>query len=206
MGHQLFCHCETASCLHGNVGLTLRGIYTFDLHRIHSKHRILPYINICYRIQNPGSRTFSFPVMFLLIMDNGILANMKCVNPVVPCIVASRIMDTASGNDIHIRPIFNIKIIVDNVGHSGGGDNHRNVYRLPICILVNINVNSLLVFFFTDLDMLTVPVADGDSVFPEIESSLLFKSFSVDHMKYFFCNFIQYHFSHLLPSYNAASR
>ena len=99
-----------------------------------------------------------------------------------------------------------IKIIVDNVGHSGGGDNHRNVYRLPICILVNINVNSLPVFFFTDLDMLTVTVADGDSVFPEIESSLLFKSFSVDHMKYFFCNFIQYHFSHLLPSYNAASR
>src|SRR5699024_4946562 len=136
--------------------------------------------------------------MLFFVMDGRILSDMERMNSVMSCIVASGIVDSTSCNDGYLCSILNVKIVVDNICHSGTGNNNRNVYRLSVRIFINIDINSLPVLFFADFDMLAVPVADGNSVFTQIEGSFLFESFPVNHTKYFLCNLIQHHL--LAPS------
>ena len=55
----------------------------------------------------------------------------------------------------------------------------------------------------TDLDVLTVPVADGSSVLTQVESAFLGKSIVIDDFQYFFYYMIQlYHYA-LTPAFPA---
>ena len=128
---------------------------------------------------------------------------MEGVDPVMTALIAAAVVDPASRNDRHVRAICDVKIIVYKIRHTGNADNDRNIDLLTLCLAVDIDIDPRLVRLLFDLDVLTVPVADGSSVLTQVESAFLGKSIVIDDFQYFFYYMIQlYHYA-LTPAFPA---
>ena len=64
------------------------------------------------------------------------------------------------------------------------------MHLLALCLSVYENVDPLLIFFLLDLNMLTVPMAECNSIAAEIERPFLLKTFSVYLSQYLLRNLI----------------
>ena len=197
--HQPFQHKQLCVCIHGHVGLTHRGIDTLDLYRIQREYRILSQFNIGHGIQDPAAGAVSLAVMLLFITHIGIFSHMEGMDPVMAALITAAVVDPAAGDDRHICSIFNIKVIVYQIRHSGNTHHHRNINLLRNGRSINKNIDARLVFFLLYLDMFTVPVTKRDSVLAEIESSALSKS-RTDLVQYLLCDRIQLYHQFLPPS------
>ena len=80
--------------------------------------------------------------------------------------VTSAVVDTTSGNDSYICTFCYIKIIVNNdPSFQLALNNNRNDEpSLAVCFPIDENIDSRLVLFFLDFDMLTVTVAERDPI------------------------------------------
>ena len=86
------------------------------------------------------------------------------MNTIMAAFVTSAVVDTTSGNDGYICTFCYIKIIVNNVRHSACVNNNRNMNFFAVCFSIDENIDSRLVLFFLDFNMLTVSVAESDSI------------------------------------------
>ena len=77
-------------------------------------------------------------------------------NTIMAAFVTSAVVDTTSGNDSYICTFCYIKIIVNNVRHSACVNNNRNMNFFAVCFSIDENIDSRLVLFFLDFNMLTV--------------------------------------------------
>ena len=68
-------------------------------------------------------------------------------------------MDPAACNDRDKRSLSDIKIIINNVRHTGCGDHYRNMHLLSPGFPADVHVNSGLILFPLDLDMLCTSMA-----------------------------------------------
>ena len=197
--HQTLQNKQLGICVHLHIGGTDRGIYPFDLHSIQSEYRIFPKFNIGYRIQDPASGSISFAVMLLFIMNIGIFSNMEGVNAIVTAFIASAVVDSAACNNIHVCTVFHIKIIVNQVCHAGYAHYNRDENLLSLCLSINKNIDSRLVFFFPDFDVLTVAMTDGNAILAQIVCTFLLKTFA-DLIQYALGGFFYFNHQHLPPS------
>ena len=93
-----------------------------------------------------------------------IFFHMESMNTIMAAFVTSAVVDTTSGNDGYICTFCYIKIIVNNVRHSACVNNNRNMNFFAVCFSIDENIDSRLVLFFLDFNMLTVSVAESDSI------------------------------------------
>ena len=113
------------------------------------------------------------------------------MDTVMAAFIASAVMDSASGNNGHIRPLSDIKVIINHVPHSGSIHHHWNVHLFPLRLTVYENVNALFTFLLLNLNMLTVTMTERNTVMPQVKRALLFKSCAVNLPQNLFCNLIQ---------------
>ena len=78
--------------------------------------------------------------------------------------VTSAVVDTTSGNDGYICTFCYIKIIVNNVRHSALRQQQPEYELLRRLFSIDENIDSRLVLFFLDFNMLTVTVAERDPI------------------------------------------
>ena len=106
-------------------------------------------------------------------------------------LVAAAVVDAAAGHNGDVRSVGDVEVIVHDIHHTGGAHHHRDMHLLALCIPVYIHIYTGIVFLFLYLDVLRAAVAQGDSVLPEIERALLFKSGAAVYLpQHLFCYLI----------------
>ena len=95
-------------------------------------------------------------------------------------VITATVVDSAACNDHYIGSVCNIEIVIHLIVHAGSIDNDRNADGFSFCLAININVDSLSVFFSLNLHMFTVSMTDGNSVLAKIVGAFLFELSSAD--------------------------
>ena len=164
MCHQFFNDIKLGTGFQMYIIFTNRRIDSFDLSSIQRKYRIFTKINFGNRIEYTGSGAFTLSVMLFYIAYICIFFHMESMNTIMAAFVTSAVVDTTSGNDSYICTFCYIKIIVNNVRHSACVNNNRNMNFFAVCFSIDENIDSRLVLFFLDFNMLTVTVAERDPI------------------------------------------
>ena len=118
---------------------------------------------------------------------------MEGMDPVVTGLRAAFPVDAASGDDRHIRAVFNIEIIIDYINAFLAHD-HRDVHLLVFRLAADMDIDPRLVFLRYDPDMAAVPVAHGHAVQPQVVSAFLVKPVGVDHIQHRFRDLVKVYF------------
>ncbi len=176
MGHQFLDHEEFGVCPHFYFCLPDRGIHTLNLDSIQRKYSVLLHIYLSDRIQHPGAGSFPLAIVFLLVPDICALADMEGMDPVMPALIAAAVVDATSCDDGYVRASIDVKIIIDFILHARGIYHYRNVHLLPSGIPINVNIDSRLIFLLFDLNMLAVPMTQGNTVVAQVVCAFLLES------------------------------
>ena len=64
------------------------------------------------------------------------------------------------------------------VCHARYAHYNRDENLLSLCLSINKNIDSRLVFFFPDFDVLTVAMTDGNAILAQIVCTFLLKTFA----------------------------
>ena len=131
--------------------------------------------------------------MVFHIFDIASFSHMEGMDPVMAGLGATFPVDAASGDDRHVRAVFNIEVIIDHINAFLAHD-HRNVHLLVFRLAADMDIDPRLVFFSYDPDMAAVPVAHGHAIQPQVVGALLVEPVGVDHIQHCLCDLVKVHF------------
>ena len=106
-----------------------------------------------FRVHDLLALAVPVAVVLFYIADAGILADMEGMNAVVLRAVVATAVDATTGDDNHIGPFSDVKIIVYDILETGLAQDDGNMHGFVLRFRLNIHVDARTVLLRFDFDM-----------------------------------------------------
>ena len=165
----------------------LGAVYAADLAHVQKYRGALADIENGLRVQNSSAGAVACAIVFFRIAHLGILAHVERMNAIVTAILTAAVMDAAASHDVDVNAVGNMKIIVNQVVHTGFGNHNRDRYGFALSARLDIDINAGLILLGYNFDMLGRMADKALAVEPQVECALLRHFLHV-------CNLLEHHF------------
>ena len=120
---------------------------------VHLEEGALFQIDLGPGVHHPLAGALPLAVVLLHVLHPGVLPDVEGVHPVVLGLLAALVVDTAAGHDDHVAVGADVEVVVHQIVQPGLGDEHRDVHRLVLGAVFDVDVNAGLVGLGDDVDV-----------------------------------------------------
>ena len=156
VGQQLFGDNNFRVLAQNGLGVPLGIVHALNLSGVQGDGSALLQIEDGLRIQNPFAAAFALAVMGLRIGDFCVFAHIKGVDAIVLGVITAAVVDTTSGDNVDLRALSNIEIVVDLVMETAFRKHHGNMDAFVLGKGGNVNVDAVFIGFGFNPDVLRI--------------------------------------------------
>ena len=132
MGHQAFPNHQFGTGRQFRRSGAFRVIHALDLHHFHFGIAAFFHVHFRTGIQDALAASRAGSVVFFNVLDPGVLSHIEAVNTVMLGVLVAAVVNTAAGNDHHVRALADEEVVIHHFLQSALGHHNGNMHAFVL--------------------------------------------------------------------------